>query len=79
MNVNQRLAMMRLRNSVEQVEPLKHIMTEHDLNIRIVLTCSCGWKHSEPRRQNALARASKLRGAQRQHLLDILSRHNRQE
>lgn len=77
-NVNQQLAFMRLRKSVEDVEPGKHIITEHDLNIRMVVRCSCGWQHNEHMRQNALARAAKLRSAARRHLQDVVARHSQE-
>lgn len=71
MNVNQQLARMRIRNEVEKRFPGQHVFTEHDLNIRIEVRCSCGWRHTEPR-QNALARAAKLRRAEREHLYTVL-------
>lgn len=33
-----------------------------------VVTCSCGWRHTETSRQNALGRATKMRAAVRRHL-----------
>lgn len=38
------------------------------LNILHVVKCSCGWRHSETSRQNALGRAAKMRGAVSKHL-----------
>lgn len=36
--------------------------------LRAAAVCSCGWRHLEYKRQNALGRASKLRGAANRHL-----------
>jgi hypothetical protein len=33
--------------------------------------CSCGWRHVETARQNALGRASKERGAVNRHLREV--------
>lgn len=33
-----------------------------------VVACSCGWRHSETSRQNALGRAAKMRAAVAAHL-----------
>jgi hypothetical protein len=35
------------------------------------VVCSCGWRHLETSRQNALGRASKMRGAVAKHLRDV--------
>jgi len=35
--------------------------------VSVTYGCSCGWRHTELRRQNALARSSKLRAALRAH------------
>lgn len=45
------------------------------LQLMHVVTCSCGWRHSETSRQNALGRASKMRGAVNRHLKDVESRN----
>jgi hypothetical protein len=50
-------------------------MTEHEITERrtpasVIALCSCGWMHRESRRQNAFARAAKLRAAQRKHLTE---------
>lgn len=37
-----------------------------------IVSCSCGWRHSETSRQNALGRASKMRGAVAKHLREIM-------
>lgn len=36
-----------------------------------LVTCSCGWRHTETSRQNALGRASKMRGAVNRHLKNV--------
>jgi hypothetical protein len=35
------------------------------------VSCSCGWRHVETARQNALGRASKMRGAVTKHLREV--------
>jgi hypothetical protein len=35
------------------------------------VSCSCGWSHVETNRQNALGRASKMRGAITKHLREV--------
>lgn len=37
----------------------------------VTARCSCGWYSTQTRHQNALARASKIRAAQRRHLEKI--------
>lgn len=36
-----------------------------------LVSCSCGWRHMETSRQNALGRASKMRGAVNAHLKSV--------
>lgn len=45
-----------------------HEVTEHRSPTSVSYRCSCGWRHTELRRQNAFARAAKLRAALREHL-----------
>jgi hypothetical protein len=77
-NVNQQLALAKLWAAVESVEPGRHGFHQRNLIIRVTTTCACGWSHSVPR-QNALARAAKLRKAEYDHLLDILIKHGLRE
>lgn len=35
------------------------------------VVCSCGWRHLESSRQNALGRAAKQRAAVRRHLAEV--------
>jgi len=44
----------------------EHKLTHRESPIAVMVFCSCGWTHSEPRR-NALARAAKMRAAIRRH------------
>jgi hypothetical protein len=48
-----------------------HRMSGHRDAIAIVLSCSCGWTRKILRRQNALARASKVRSAWAEHQREI--------
>ena len=48
-----------------------HRLSGHRDAIAIVLSCSCGWTRKILRRQNALARASKVRSAQAEHQREI--------
>ena len=48
-----------------------HRMSGHRDAIAIVLSCSCGWTRKILRRQNALARASKVRSAWAEHRREI--------
>lgn len=45
-----------------------HEITQHKNPIQYVLRCSCGWSFSTSRRQNAWARAAKIRAAVGAHL-----------
>jgi hypothetical protein len=47
--------------------PIGSDMTETVSPISITVRCQCGWQHTESRRQNALARASKMRAAIAKH------------
>ena len=42
---------------------LLHEMREERSPVTITMRCSCGWSATQSRRQNALARAAKLRKA----------------
>jgi hypothetical protein len=44
-----------------------HYITETRSPVAVIWRCSCGWSHRETRRQNALARAAKLRAAANKH------------
>lgn len=44
-----------------------HEITTRTTPISYILTCTCGWSHTEKRRQNALARAAKIEAARRKH------------
>lgn len=58
-----------------------HVIDWHPRNYRAagsraiatmhLVTCSCGWRHMETSRQNALGRASKMRGAVNKHLKEV--------
>lgn len=47
---------------------VKHEITERPTPINYLVMCTCGWQYQTTRRQNARARASKIRAAIRQHL-----------
>lgn len=46
----------------------EHKITMASGPLRSIVLCSCGWRHEEPRKQNALGRASKMKGAANRHL-----------
>jgi hypothetical protein len=48
-----------------------HQMNERREAIAIVVSCTCGWTRKILRRQNALARASKVRSAWAEHQREI--------
>lgn len=48
-----------------------HSITERRSPINITVRCTCGWVHTETRRQNALARAAKVRAAIDKHNRDV--------
>jgi hypothetical protein len=48
-----------------------HVITEYESPVAITARCVCGWSHRETRRQNALARASKINAAKRKHLAEV--------
>ena len=48
-----------------------HRMGGHRDAIAVVVSCSCGWTRKILRRQNALARASKVRSAWAEHQRQI--------
>jgi hypothetical protein len=45
----------------------KHETSEHRSPVAILLRCSCGWSRQISRKQNALARAAKVKAAWREH------------
>jgi hypothetical protein len=50
--------------------------TVHDITVRLspiaaIALCSCGWTRTVTRRQNALARTSKLQAAMNAHWRDV--------
>lgn len=45
----------------------EHWMTERTSPINVQVSCTCGWVRTISRRQNALARAAKVRAAYREH------------
>lgn len=47
---------------------MTHVLTEYVSPAHYIIRCSCGWSAMQPRRQNALARAAKLRAAVAHHL-----------
>jgi hypothetical protein len=46
---------------------MEHIGDERRSPVAILLICSCGWRRTITRKQNALARAAKVRAAWREH------------
>lgn len=55
----------------------EHRFTEARSPVSINLRCTCGWSRQITRRQNALARAAKVRGAMSRHIRDVEKRdHN---
>ena len=48
-----------------------HRMSGHRDAIAVVVSCTCGWSRRILRRQNALARASKVRSAWAEHQREI--------
>jgi hypothetical protein len=51
--------------------PEGHDVLRSELGTFMELRCACGWRHRERIKQNALARASKLRGAEAQHYREM--------
>jgi hypothetical protein len=49
----------------------KHEITERRSPAAILILCTCGWSRAVLRRQNALARASKVRAARAEHEREI--------
>lgn len=49
-----------------------HKIVEKASPVSVILRCSCGWSHQIDRRQNALARAAKVRAAKREHERDAV-------
>lgn len=52
-------------------DPTGHHMSEIRSPVTVSLVCDCGWRHRESRKQNAMARAAKIRAAGRRHLAAI--------
>jgi hypothetical protein len=52
--------------------PAEHVVAERMSPVDVTVRCSCGWSARQSRRQNALARAEKLRAAESQHLRDVV-------
>lgn len=48
-----------------------HDMTAFTSPINVTVRCSCGWRRTIDRRQNALARAAKVRTAIAEHEREI--------
>lgn len=48
-----------------------HVIEEFSRAHGHFAVCSCGWRHFETKRQNALGRASKMRGAVAKHLKEV--------
>jgi hypothetical protein len=57
--------------------PEGHDVLRSEFGTFMELRCTCGWRHRERIKQNALARASKLRGAEAQHYREMVSRDAR--
>lgn len=47
---------------------ISHKISETRTPIAVILRCSCGWHYSASRRQNARARAAKVKAAIRAHI-----------
>lgn len=50
-----------------------HWIEERKTPINYLVTCTCGWTYQTTRRQNAWARAAKIRGAVAAHSKEIES------
>lgn len=50
------------------VEVEHFIADERRTPVSFVTTCNCGWRHETTRRQNAWARAAKIRAAVAEHM-----------
>lgn len=48
-----------------------HEISECTSPINVTVRCSCGWSYTESRRQNAWARAAKIRAAIDKHAMSI--------
>lgn len=51
-------------------KPIDHRIHQQASPISVTATCTCGWRHRETRRQNAFARAAKLKAAISKHLAE---------
>lgn len=52
-------------------DPAKHQIEEKRSPTHILVLCSCGWTGQITRKQNARARASKVRGLINRHLKEV--------
>jgi hypothetical protein len=50
---------------------MKHEISSRNSPVSVITMCSCGWSHTETRRQNAWARAAKIKSAVRGHFARI--------
>lgn len=55
---------------------VEHEITQRKTPLSYLLVCTCGWSHSETRRQNAWARAAKLRSAEAAHWRAVEAQEN---
>lgn len=44
-----------------------HVLREKYAPTCVILYCSCGWRHTESRQQNAMARAARINAASGRH------------
>jgi hypothetical protein len=59
-------------------EPRKHsIIVDRLTPTHHIMGCACGWSTSVIRKQNARARASKIRAAIRRHFAEVASTQER--
>lgn len=47
--------------------PIKHVVATRYAPGAVLISCTCGWSRQISRRQNALARAQKVKAAIREH------------
>lgn len=50
---------------------MNHVIGSRRTPINFIVSCECGWSFQTTRKQNAWARAAKIRGAIRQHLDEV--------
>ena len=61
----------RMRESEETMKiPVTqaHLITERESPVAMLLRCKCGWHKEITRKQNALARAAKVKAAVHEHI-----------